>query len=196
MYCNCCQSEFEPWKDEWGMVQKFNCKSCREKRRIDNKPFNFIDHYCVVCGIILPKTTKRTRGITVISSAPFMYCALHKPLHSKKIRHCVICDKELGRAYKYCDEHKPKPDKIDPILNRRTSIAWQKNNPQKVSAAVFARIHPHETYVLYECRCDHPSKHNHHFNYELKNLVIRLCPACHSAEHKRLRSLQSVAFTE
>jgi len=43
--------------------------------------------------------------------------------------------------------------------------------------------------IIYECPCDHPQKHNHHFDYDQPNLVIRLCPICHVKEHTRLRAL-------
>ena len=45
----------------------------------------------------------------------------------------------------------------------------------------------HKVKILYECPCDHPKKHNHHFDYDRKYEVIRLCPPCHGKEHSRLR---------
>jgi predicted RNA-binding Zn-ribbon protein involved in translation (DUF1610 family) len=132
-----------------------------------------------------------------VTSAGFKVCTsckeLIKDAQKSRPRNCIVCGAALGREYKYCQKHKPKTAKIDPILNRRTSIAWQKNNPEKVRASYFARYRPDQLYVLYECPCEHSSKHHHHFSYELKNIVIRLCPNCHSKEHVRLRSFAAQA---
>lgn len=45
--------------------------------------------------------------------------------------------------------------------------------------------------ILYECSCDIPAekKLKHHPDYNKLNEVMLLCRRCHSAEHKRLRSL-------
>lgn len=196
MYCNRCRIEFEPWTDKWGGTEKRYCPTCHQKTWTA-KPGEFtgIDHYCVICGDTLPKAEKKSKnGKLFLSSAHLRYCANHKPLpQGKAIRTCIVCGVEIGRSIKYCADHKPLPKKVNPVINRRTSIAWQKENPEKVKAAQKARYNPYAVSILYECQCQHPKKHNHHFDYEFPTLVIRLCPACHAAEHKRLRSLAAPA---
>jgi hypothetical protein len=69
------------------------------------------------------------------------------------------------------------------------SVKWQKENKVKVYASQIALKHKQLVTILYECPCNHPKKHNHHSDYLRPFDVIKLCPACHSAEHKRLRLL-------
>jgi len=187
MNCNHCGKEFEPVADKWGGLPTV-CPEC---------PYfceKGADRFCIGCGSLLQKTPRERHGKIYYSTSGYFYCPTCREERKqkeadKRTRRCIVCEKVLeGKSSKYCPEHKPKAF-ISPETNRRTSLAWQKNNPAKVNAAVFAQTHPAEVYVLYECRCEHPKKHNHHFNYELKNMVIRLCPACHAAEHKRLRDL-------
>lgn len=161
--------------------------------------------FCKYCGKPM-EAWESEWGHVVKDYCQECYPKYHRYSQKKPMQfYCVLCGTPIPKRLnpfgfmvytgdKYCATHKPEPGKISPIVNRRTSLAWQKNNPEKVKASVFAKTHPYEVYVLYECRCDHPKKHNHHFNYELKNIVIRLCPACHAAEHKRLRSLASPAL--
>lgn len=133
-------------------------------------------------------------------------------------RFCVTCGKRLNYQQKKCCSYecyyKYRKGKFYPSLNncpeklipltpeqikitteaRRKklidrSIKWQKENPEKTKASSYARSHKNELLILYECACDHPEKHRHHFDYELKNIVILLCPNCHAAEHARLRRL-------
>lgn len=191
MFCNHCGNKFEVWKTKYGWMQKDLCSSCHEIQWEQKSNRKEKDAFCVKCGELLPKHLMRTKtGKTYYTSAPNLYCDQCKQPVVKIKRKCIVCEAILvGKAHKYCPDHKPASPKINPITNRRSSIAWAKNNPQKVNAAVFARTHSSEIYVLYECRCDHPRKHNHHFNYKFKNIVIRLCPTCHAAEHARLRSL-------
>ena len=194
MYCNLCQKQFNPWCTFYGWGHHENCTSCHDK--IWSKGFRHkdVDHYCINCGGTLPmhlRSSKTGKFFTSLTTSKLCDNCKEIIFGSQEpvIRKCIVCGIEIGRSIKYCPDHKPKSNKIYPIANRRSSLSWQKNNPKKVNAAVFALTHPHEVYVLYECRCDHLKKHNHHFNYELKNIVIRLCPACHAAEHARLRSL-------
>lgn len=79
-------------------------------------------------------------------------------------------------------------------LHRKYALQWQRENRDKVRAQSVAKLHRDEVIVLYECPCDHPKKHMHHFDYELPFCVFKLCPKCHSAEHARLRALQKEAI--
>ena len=68
---------------------------------------------------------------------------------------------------------------------------WQKKNPKKVRASQLARSNGHLVEILYECRCDYDgTKHMHHFDHNRPFEFILLCPTCHAAEDKRLRSLE------
>jgi hypothetical protein len=78
-------------------------------------------------------------------------------------------------------------------LHNIHAIKWQHNNKKKVQAASRAKTHPEWVNILYECLCDHPNKHNHHPDYKKPFDVYKLCPTCHAAEHKRLRSLTAQA---
>lgn len=198
MFCHTCQKEFNPWVNQYGWEDHEYCPSCYDDR-FSGKTLHY-DHFCINCGLQFPKRERKNRnGKIYLTSAGIKICAdcreLLSSLNKPEPRRCIVCEVLLtGHAYKYCPEHKPTKVIVDPIIHRRTSIAWQKNNPKKVKAAQFTRYRPDQVFVLYECPCDHPKKHNHHFNYELKNIVIRLCPACHAAEHKRLRSLSPEAL--
>lgn len=193
MFCNRCRTVFEEWTNKHGDLQSRYCPTCYQKTWDAPKEISGIDHYCVYCGETLSRIERAARnGKTYLTSGHKRFCencrSLAVPVKTQ--RKCIVCGAGLiGKAHKYCPDHKPVGYKINPVTNRRSSLAWQKNNPAKVNAQVFARMHPAETYVLYECRCEHPRKHNHHFNYKLKNIVIRLCPQCHAAEHARLRLL-------
>lgn len=76
-------------------------------------------------------------------------------------------------------------------LHRKYALQWQKENPEKSRAQRLARVYPEYVTVIYECACDTNQKENHHFDYELPYVVLRLCSRCHAAEHKRLRSLKA-----
>ena len=47
--------------------------------------------------------------------------------------------------------------------------------------------------VIYECACKKEEKVLHHFDYNLKQVCLRLCHSCHVAEHHRLRALAAQA---
>jgi hypothetical protein len=186
MHCNHCGKEFEPIADKWGNFPNV-CPDC---------PYHCekgADRFCIGCGSLLQKTPRKRHGKIVYSTSGYFYCPECKQAKEKKeaearIRRCVVCGEILtGIAHKYCPDH--KPTSCNGKNHNLHVIQWQKNNPEKLKAAQFALYRPDTVYILYECRCKHTKKHNHHFNYKLKNLVIRLCPACHAAEHKRLRDL-------
>jgi len=197
MFCNRCRIEFEEWKDRHGYSQSRYCPTCHQKTWDAPKELAGIDHFCIYCGKMLARVERKARNDkTYLTSGHKKCCESCKiiTIPEKRQRKCVVCGVHLlDKAHKYCPDHKPSSKSINPVTNRRNSLAWQRNNPDKVNAQVFAKTHPSEVYVLYECRCDHPRKHNHHFNYKLKNIVIRLCPSCHAAEHKRLRLLAALA---
>jgi hypothetical protein len=198
MFCNRCQIEFESWNDRWGKEQPY-CPACYQLTWDAPKKLAGKDHYCILCGEILPKVARKHRGGHVsLTSGHVKYCAKCKPTPpEKKKRTCIICGVQLlDKAHKYCTNHKPGYYKVNPITNRRTSIEWQKNNPQKVRASQLARYYPDMVSILYECRCENGKKHRHHYDYKKPFDVILLCDQCHMTEHKRLRSLaeQSVAI--
>ena len=67
---------------------------------------------------------------------------------------------------------------------------WQREHAKEQKACWISNHYPDLVKVFYECPCDHSDKHNHHFDYTRPFEVIRLCPTCHAAEHKRLRALE------
>jgi Zn finger protein HypA/HybF involved in hydrogenase expression len=113
---------------------------------------------------------------------------------------CAICGCSFtttATCVKYCPDCRGKKVYISKRrsydqsieANRRSSLRWQSNHPDKYQAQSMAKSHAELLTILYECSCDSALKHNHHFDYSRPLEVIRLCPACHSAEHSRLRSL-------
>lgn len=189
MYCNICKIEFEPWADRWSLLEFKRCKICVGKGYIQGFSLVGKDTYCIECGAVLEKYKRKTRSGNYIStSAGKLYCDNCKPQKSSK-RYCVVCNVLiLDKAHKYCPDHKP-PYKINPVINRRTSIAWAKNNPKKATASRLARYHSYKVAVIYECPCDSKNKQNHHFDYDRPYEVIRLCPKCHSLENIRLKKV-------
>jgi len=96
--------------------------------------------------------------------------------------------KENKGKIKYSNSPVEKLSNPNAELHRYYANKWQKENPEKAKAQSIAKYHKDKLVIIYECPCDYPTKQNHHFDYEFPLLVIKLCPACHSAEHKRLRS--------
>lgn len=194
MFCIHCGIEYQAEKDRWGLIGKL-CPGCTALRFKPKEKTIIPVSYCNVCGAAIHKKKITLRGKECLSSAGRFYCSSCKPLTipQKPIRRCIVCDKELVRSTKYCQEHKPLNYPSTKKAHRKAALVWQRKNPHKVQASQFAQYNPALVYVLYECRCEHTQKHNHHFNYELKNIVIRLCPICHRAEHVRLRSLARTA---
>jgi len=70
---------------------------------------------------------------------------------------------------------------------------WEIEHPRQIEALRLSQQHRHLVKILYECPHDHPRKHDHHFDYHRPFEVIRLCPSCHKAEHRRLRELKKQA---
>lgn len=95
--------------------------------------------------------------------------------------------KENKGQIRYTDTERSSNPNVE--LHRKFSIQWQKDNPDKVKAQGLAKYHTDKLFIAYECPCEHPKKQNHHPDYSLPLLIIKLCPACHAAEHKRLRAL-------
>lgn len=94
-----------------------------------------------------------------------------KPVVSR-LKQCPVCNKffpVIGKSGNstYCPE----------CINVKKNAAWIANH--------FAN----RVKIVYECRCDCEKKHKHHFSYAPENRfnVLLLCPACHLAEHRRLR---------
>lgn len=130
---------------------------------IINTPHIPIVKICLDCGIEFTVKTNETR--------------------------CSSCQ-EISRkkwAREYAKEYS-KTDKWKTVHNIH-AINWQHKNKKKVQAASRAKGHSEWVTVLYECPCDYPNKYNHHPDYKKVFDVYKLCPACHSAEHVRLRSL-------
>ena len=195
MYCNLCRTKFEPWKTKHGWIEDKICPLCVDKKQ--SKAFTLKDKnmYCVNCGAVLAKYKTQTRaGKVYYTSAKHTLCDnCKKPKRITEI--CLVCgEKLIGKQKKYCLKCKPPRPKINPITNRRSSIKWLKNNHEKAKVSWLARYRYYRVNVLYECPCNHPNKHDHHFDYDRPFEVIRLCPACHSAEHKRLRELENDAL--
>lgn len=60
--------------------------------------------------------------------------------------------------------------------------------PEQMIAQNLANHYPHKLIVVGSCLCKVKNKYKHHFDYSKPFNVIKLCPACHAAEHKRLRN--------
>jgi len=121
----------------------------------------------------------------------WVYVLSNKEMYGPHKRYCILCGCLItNKNQKFCSACKSNRHlKVNPIINRRTSILWQSNNPEKVKASNLAKAHPERLLVLYECphETNGRQKHDHHFDYTKPYEVIRLCPACHSAEHARIR---------
>lgn len=201
MYCNRCGKEFETWKNDHGYEQNRHCKTCYPMSWGPMKDLSGKDHYCITCGKILPKILKRGKsGSEYWTSGPFKFCSEHKPViqKSSEEKTCERCGGEFAskRKARYCPECRPivilerqKSGKYRG-MHVKASLAWQLRNREKQAAQNYSRIYGKEVTVVYECPCNYPRKHNHHFSYEIRFFVIRLCPVCHRAEHARLRALQ------
>lgn len=139
--------------------------------------------YCVYCG--------QTYEAWLLEGGRCNRMIVCKPCYDKPcteeqsiFKYCCDCGIELSK------------DKTCPVCSKnkasKRSLKWQAKNRHKVNTEQYSRVHADSLTILYECRCGHLKKHNHHFSYdpEFRLVVIRLCPACHAAEHARLRSLQ------
>lgn len=194
MFCNHCGKENPPWKPykHWSDPCEL-CPECWQYKWDHHVPSRAgKDHFCIQCGAILPMITRTRNGKEYQTSGMRKRCTtcFPPPTWIKKEKKCVVCGKELPRRgrVKYCCEHRPKPKKY-PALHRKYSLQWQKENQEKVRAATRARYHAHKTVILYECACEGVEKENHHPDYALEFIVVRLCDRCHKAEHRRLRRL-------
>ncbi|AZF89948.1 hypothetical protein [Methanosarcina virus MetMV] len=106
------------------------------------------------------------------------YFYRHKKYKNGLQSECKTCRNKIKKNY-------VKNQKLANISSRE----WKKRNPEKEKAHHLAYYNVNKVIILYECPCDHPKKHNHHPDYSKPFEVHKLCPACHAAEHKRIRSL-------
>ena len=200
-FCNRCGINFTPYRNEWDLLENQLCKNCIPTR-FSSKSRKSLDHFCIKCGLVLEKRERKTRvGNIIFISSHLKYCEPCKKLINQPSpptpRQCVVCGETIGKfAKKYCDDHNtPKKRgenvKINPATNRQSSIKWQKENPEKVKIQRLSKYNSHLLNVLYECRCESDQKHNHHFDYSRPYEVIRLCPGCHAAEHRRIRRVSN-----
>ncbi len=194
MRCTLCRKQFKQDEKIW-WAHKGYCPECKSKKE-PGWTLSTRDTYCIICGNIIKKTKRRfgLDGFLVISTHK-RYCEKCKASRVEpKPRRCIVCDDRITtRAHKFCDNckpHKQQPYKANPVANRRASTKWAKNNPGKVQASILARQHPGLVKTVYECACESKKKVNHHFDYTQPYEVLRLCPACHSKEHTRLRLLE------
>jgi hypothetical protein len=177
MYCKNCGKEIEIVKG-----QQIRCAECellfqtRFQRPGKKEPAIC---YCIECGEPLPINT-----ITDINGITYQrYGNRNK---------CETCD----RAPKCTNTKEPHPRPL-PIRNQQSKVAhinavkrWAENNPEKVRASSRVRYRKDMANIIYECRCDHPNKVFHHFDYSKPYDVILLCPECHRIEHRRLKNLE------
>lgn len=111
---------------------------------------------------------------------------------------CQWCETEYSNGnLKFCSK-KCQREYLDAVIDFRTKenlysnkskARWMRNNPLKRKAHDAVNKNPHNIIILRECACPVPveDKIKHHPDYNKPYEVERLCPACHRAEHKRLR---------
>lgn len=111
---------------------------------------------------------------------------------------CQWCDSEYtGTNAKFCSReclaaYREELKKVRAelgVYSKSRRSAWNRKNRQKVNAMTLANQNPHKLAVLRECEHAVPEKIKHHPDYNFPYRIELLCPACHRAEHKRLRSL-------
>jgi hypothetical protein len=85
-------------------------------------------------------------------------------------------------------------DSISPEIYRKKRRSeyiteWQKNHRLEVAVKNYSLNHRDKLIIIYECACDIPfnSKQNHHPDYSKPLEILKLCPACHSTWHKKVR---------
>jgi len=109
---------------------------------------------------------------------------LPKYAYNKMCQSCFSDEKRKGKSGHYCK--KCGASLIEkPYKTSSGFIVW---SAAKYTICQSCKID--RTEILYECRCKHPKKHKHHFDYNRPNEVILLCPACHGAEHARLNKIK------
>ncbi len=123
---------------------------------------------CRICKIDRPETPE--------------YFRRHKKYNNGLRSECKDCSNKLDRIWK----------QTNPQKRKEQHDRWSIKHPNKDKIRILNLMHSHPSciVILFECACIHPRKHNHHPDYNKPFEVIRLCPSCHAAEHKRLRSLQ------
>ena len=198
MFCWYCGSDFEPYDPGYGWIQESFCKHCYGQYRQGRQSPSKSNRHCIECGSEihgwLVKTKRGFSWRTKGSGKGVYFCSncTQKRMPTKE-RYCDICSSALkGKAHKYCDDHKPLKSS-NHHSHKKHALEWQKRNPKKTQCAYKSRYFSHKVNVVYECRCESDKKHNHHFDYSRPFEVIRLCPSCHSAEHKRIKNISAKA---
>lgn len=69
-----------------------------------------------------------------------------------------------------------------------------RHNKKYIIPHSWANRRKNELTIISECPCVHTKKYKHHPDYSKPLEIILLCPACHGAEHARLRSLATSAL--
>lgn len=198
MFCTVCRKQFEPWVNTGGYTIRDRCETCEPLHRDNKIKYSDRDTYCIDCGAVLTKYLQTSKsGLKWYTSVLKRRCDVCNENHyaivnSPKPRVCIICGRNHnGKGFRYCDNCREKAKgKFNSLANLRSSVKWAKNNPQKAKVQSLAKYHRHKVNVIYECACDHPKKHMHHFDYDRPYDVLLLCPACHSTEHRRLKRLE------
>lgn len=203
-YCLACGREIE---NRWN--NKFCSRECFNQVPRKSKPNK--KTICIFCGKEFLASRKTRKFCSTSCQMKFNRLKHHPP----KERICSFCGSHFfGKTTsKYCYECRGKYSKIQWVKNKDNpeqkkhhslaSIKYQQKYPEKQLAQRIALrkfkkeinggYKSHSKYshqpliVLYECPHDHPRKHNHHPDYRFPLRVYRLCPQCHTAEHKRLR---------
>jgi len=178
MYCKYCGRKFEPWLDKQDRTEKAVCYPCRDIRSDHSKLPR--KRFCIICGNSLKPNSyyKMPDG------------SLRPWWGSKKF--CEECTGNKTPTKIFPVKRKPLSEHSKQV-HRENSKRWQKEHPERIKASQLARYHTDLNTILYECPCNVEKKHLHHPDYRFPHILVKLCPACHSAEHKRLRALEKLA---
>jgi hypothetical protein len=164
MYCKMCGIQFEPWETKYGHIEDSVCKNCIGTHAKDKR-------YCIKCGGNLPYNFAQTKkGPTKVWGA-------------KKF--CDVCKSAQRTTPKYLKVH---------IKDYNAGTMIISTSDTRLRARSIAANHPEFLNILYECACEHPKKHHHHFDYSKPTEVLLLCPSCHFIWHaKHRKHLKNIA---
>lgn len=138
---------------------------------------------CRICKIDKPETNE--------------YFSKHRRKKNGLRSACKECANTLGAEWRSKNPVWIKNYiNLNPDLYDKNRETWRQRNPEKEKAKDFASNNPNKLIILSECPCAYPKKHNHHFDYSRPLEVMKLCPTCHIAEHKRLRLLAANAAND